>query len=193
MPLRLAALLACLAAPLQAADAAGLRAASPALFDPATGYRLARHQAPVPCDIPAPARRVDADETRALLAAGALAVDVAPTEARLVDPLDGQWLTDSRPSLPGAVWLPDIGWAFLEPALEIYLVKTLARLLPEPERPIVVFCSADCWLSWNAAQRIAALGYRAHWFAEGTDGWREAGWPLALVAPEPMPGGGPPM
>jgi PQQ-dependent catabolism-associated CXXCW motif protein len=193
MLLRLAALLACLAAPSAAASSASLQAADPALFDPATGYRLARHQAPVPDDIPAPARRVDTAEARALVLGGALPIDVAPTEIGLADPVDGRWLTDPKPSLPGAVWLPETGWAHLEPGREAYLRSSLARLVADPSRDLLVFCSADCWLSWNAAQRIAGLGYRVAWFPEGTDGWREAGWPLVPVAPEPVASGGPPM
>jgi hypothetical protein len=31
-----------------------------------------------------------------------------------------------------------------------------------PGRPVVVFCRADCWMSWNVARRLARL-------------WRQAG------------------
>ena len=48
----------------------------------------------------------------------------------------------------------------------------------DPQRLVVFFCLNDCWMSWNAARRAAALGLRAAWFPEGTDGWEAAGLPL---------------
>jgi PQQ-dependent catabolism-associated CXXCW motif protein len=50
---------------------------------------------------------------------------------------------------------------------------------------IVTFCLSDCWMSWNAARRLRAMGYtHVRWLAEGTDGWRDAGLPLVQVMPE---------
>ena len=41
-------------------------------------------------------------------------------------------------------------------------------------------------MTWNAGKRALALGYRqVLWFADGTDGWRDAG--LALVDATPQP------
>lgn len=52
-------------------------------------------------------------------------------------------------------------------------------------RPIVVFCpNRNCWLSYNAAIRLARAGYSdVRWFRDGTEGWRASG--RALVAVEP--------
>ena len=51
---------------------------------------------------------------------------------------------------------------------------------------IVTFCLDDCWMSWNAAKRLHALGYtNVWWLAEGTDGWRDLGRPLIDATPEP--------
>ena len=51
-------------------------------------------------------------------------------------------------------------------------------------RAIVVFCLADCWMSWNAAWRLSRAGYRrVLWIAEDADGWRDIGRPLVLVLP----------
>lgn len=169
-------------------DTASHRAQDPHYFDPGTGYRFARHWARVPSDIPGSAFRVDSESARVLLEEGALAIDVSATQSGVSDPLTGAWLTEPRESLPRAIWLPEVGWAHLEPERERFLIASLARLAPDPDRTILVFCIADCWLSWNAAQRIAALGYRrVAWFADGVDGWREAGWPLIPVMPEPLP------
>ena len=50
---------------------------------------------------------------------------------------------------------------------------------------LLVFCRADCWMRWNAARRLRAMGYRnVWWLAEGTDGWRDLGQPLVRAVPE---------
>jgi PQQ-dependent catabolism-associated CXXCW motif protein len=56
-------------------------------------------------------------------------------------------------------------------------------------RPVVLYCLADCWMSWNAARRALLLGYSdVVWYPDGTDGWRAAGLPLQDATPEPRPG-----
>ena len=43
-------------------------------------------------------------------------------------------------------------------------------------------------MSWNAAKRALALGYKnVGWYPEGTDGWKAAGLPLESAEPTPMP------
>ncbi|MCE8510789.1 PQQ-dependent catabolism-associated CXXCW motif protein [Ruegeria pomeroyi] len=167
-----------------------IRARKPDLFHPETGFRIDRHRAPVPEDIPPPARKISALWARKLIARGALALDVYGASQSRYDELDGTWLVpEPRQSLPGAVWLPEVGRGVLEPAMQAYLERELERLTDGSKaRAIVVFCVADCWMSWNAAQRIAGLGYlQVHWFPLGTDGWRELGWPLEPVEPVPVP------
>jgi len=54
--------------------------------------------------------------------------------------------------------------------------------------PLVFYCLADCWMSWNAAKRALSLGYSdVAWYPEGTDGWSAAGLPLREATPEPRP------
>lgn len=166
-----------------------MQAARPDLFDAATGYRIARQRAPVPDDIPPPAQVVDAVQARALIDGGALALDVFGAAQSRFDELDGSWLVSKpRLSLPGAVWLPEVGRGAIEPDILRYLQDNLERLTAgDRARPIVVFCIADCWISWNAAQRIAGLGFtRVYWLRTGTDGWLDQGWPLAPVTPVPV-------
>jgi PQQ-dependent catabolism-associated CXXCW motif protein len=53
---------------------------------------------------------------------------------------------------------------------------------------VVLYCLADCWMSWNAAKRAQEIGYsNVAWYREGTDGWFAAGLPLEETAPEPRP------
>jgi PQQ-dependent catabolism-associated CXXCW motif protein len=53
---------------------------------------------------------------------------------------------------------------------------------------VVLYCQANCWMSWNAAKRALSLGYsNVAWYPEGTDGWSAAGLPLEDATPEPRP------
>lgn len=174
---------------VQAADTASLRALRPDLFHPETGYRIERQRAPTPDDIPGPARMTGAPEVRRLLDEGAVAIDVFGALQSRYDELDGTWLVNGpRDSLPGAIWLPEVGRGYLTEDMQAYLADNLERLSGgDRATTIIVFCVADCWMSWNAAQRIAALGYEnVAWFRLGTDGWQDEGWPLAPVEPVPL-------
>ncbi len=173
-----------LAAPAMAETSAEAVERKPDLFDCETGYRLERHRAPTPSDIPGAASRIEADAVAAL--ESPVLIDVFATKLGRYDEFDGTWLGEPpRETLPGAVWLPEVGRGTLSPVLEGYLRENLSDLTEgDPDRPIVVFCVADCWMSWNAAQRVAALGYsHVFWFREGTDGWLDAGRALEPADP----------
>lgn len=166
-----------------------IRNANPQMFEATTGYRIDRQRAPTPDDIPPPARRASAEEARMLMANGASAIDVLGAAQSHYDELDGTWLVSrQRQSLPGATWLPEVGRGTLTSEMDAYFRDNLDRLSNgDKSRPVLVFCVADCWMSWNAAQRAASYGYRnVHWFREGTDGWRELDWPLEPVDPVPV-------
>lgn len=161
----------------------------PDLFHRETGLRIARQRAPIPDDIPPPTERIEARKAASLLAGDAIALDVFGALQSRYDELDGTWLVGKeRLSLPGAVWLPETGRGALAPDIRTYLKNNLERLTQgDRDRPLVVFCVSDCWMSWNASQHIAALGYRAiFWFALGTDGWVENGGELVPVDPVPV-------
>lgn len=189
---RIALVCACLglSAPAAASDWQARRDARPDLFHPTTNMRVARPRAPTPADIPAPARVIGADEARALIAAGAAAVDVFGAPNPRYDELDGAWPGAApRLTLPGAVWLPEVGRGTLSDQMARWYAQELARLTDgDRARPLVIFCVADCWMSWNAARRAAEdLGYGdVAWFRLGTDGWLDRGWALAPVAPTPV-------
>ncbi len=161
----------------------------PDLFHPETGLRIARQRAPTPDDIPPPIRKVDVEEAAGLAANGAVVIDVFGASQSRYDELEGTWLVrEPRRSLPGATWLPETGRGVLRPDMRSYLAENVDRLTQgDRNRPIVVFCIADCWMSWNAAQHIAKTGYTSvHWFRLGTDGWRDAGHKLVPVLPVPV-------
>lgn len=177
------------ASSLAAAPYAEHQARRPELFDPETGYRIGRQRAPTPDDIPAPAVLITPDQARKLLANGAVALDVFAAQQSRFDELEGTWLvSEQRLSLPGAVWLPEVGRGRLSKIMQRYLTNNLVRITAgDRDRPLIVYCVADCWMSWNAAQRIADLGYsRVYWFRLGTDGWLDIGETLAPVDPVPV-------
>ena len=190
MHLRLNWLLALLlATPVAAADFASIKAKRPELFHPKTGYRIDRQRSPTPHDIPAPAKGITAVEAAALLETGAIAIDVFGANQSRYDELDGTWLVkDPRQSLPNAVWLPEVGRGVLSDEMQAYFAQNLADLTEgDTSRALILFCVADCWMSWNAAQRATTLGYKdVNWFRLGTDGWLDEGFELAPVNPVPV-------
>ena len=178
-----------LSSPALAESFESIRARKPDLFHPETGLRISRQRAPTPDDIPKPIKVVDAAITKNLIERGAIALDVFGALQSRYDELDGTWLIGKkRKSIPGAVWLPEVGRGVLAEAISNYLRLNLKHLTKGDRNiPIVTFCVSDCWMSWNAAQHIAKLGYsNIHWFQLGTDGWLENGGKLVSVDPVPV-------
>ena len=79
----------------------------------------------------------------------------------------------------------DTGYEALSPAEEARLRDGLTRAKAgDPDRPVVIFCRSDCWMSWNAARRAVEWGFDpVIWFPGGTDAWEQAGQPLVTVEP----------
>ncbi|WP_343613725.1 rhodanese-like domain-containing protein [Novosphingobium sp.] len=151
----------------------------------ADGYRISHYRGPVPAPPEGVARISPAAMAR--MARQALLIDVLPAEGGHRDERGTWHLARPRPSIPGAHWFPEAGRGVPEPAIARWFARGVARLTRgDRQRMIVTFCLADCWMSWNAARRLHALGYtNVHWLAEGTDGWRELGLPLVDAVPEP--------
>ncbi|SEP39433.1 PQQ-dependent catabolism-associated CXXCW motif protein [Methylobacterium sp. UNC300MFChir4.1] len=171
----------------------GVSARAASDIDPATGYRVQNYRAPVTEPVEGGTRADLADVDR-LVGQGGVLIDVMPQRGGY-DPATGSWrLVDRRQTIPGAVWLPEVGRGVLDPRIAPWFARWLDRLTAgDRDRPLVFFCMADCWMSWNAVKRAHALGYRnVHWFADGTDGWREADRPLVEGEPAPVLDGDPP-
>src|SRR3546814_6161725 len=76
----------------------------------------------------------------------------------------------SRETIKGAVWLANMGYGRLSEAEETAFKEELQRRAGSLDRPIVVFCEPDCWMSWNAAKRALSYGFRdIIWFPGGVD------------------------
>jgi PQQ-dependent catabolism-associated CXXCW motif protein len=163
--------------------------ADPPPFD-AEGYRSARYRSPVRAD-PAPAAAITLEAALALAPGrDALFIDVTPVEGGVRDPVSGAWtLSAAHLTIPGALWHPETGRAPVDPALW----QALEAAIREARRsaagqPVILFCRIDCWMSWNAARRLARGGVGGiRWLAEGTDGWQASGRSLAVAAPVTVP------
>lgn len=177
--LRLALLLACLAAPVTAQE----------VPEP-EGYRDAPYRGPTPATL-AGATVVTTEEARRLWKEGGAAfVDVLPREERPADLPDGTiWRDRPHDTIPGALWLPNVGYARLsEPEMAYFDAGLAAVTGGDPSRAVLFFCRAECWMSWNAAKRAVAQGYRdVRWYPEGTDGWTAAGLPTEPAQPMEAP------
>jgi len=158
-------------------------------FDPETGYRIARYRAPTAATVPG-GTRIDSDELDRLMARDdVVLIDVTPAGSASVDPDAGRWrLGKPHQNIPGSHWLPDVGFGQLDAAMTHYLASTLDRLAAgDKARPLIFYCQADCWMSWNAVKRAASLGYRKlYWYAEGIDGWRDLDRSFAPAEPVPL-------
>ncbi len=155
-------------------------------FDAGTGYRMTRYRAPTPDSVKG-GTRVDIDELDRLVRdEKAILVDVMVAEGAGVHPKTGAWrLSKPRKSIPGSVWLANVGKGKPKAEISTYFKQNLKTLTAgNKTHPIVIFCMADCWMSWNAVKRAASYGYsRVYWYPEGTDGWRDWDRPFVTATP----------
>ncbi len=155
------------------------------------GYRTDNYRAPVPTTL-AGARVLATDQAEAIWRSGSGAfVDVLPRPPKPPNlPAGTIWRDKPRSNIPGSIWLPDTGYGTLAAATEDYLRNGLARASGgNSAKLLVIYCQADCWMSWNAAKRALSYGYsNVAWYPEGTDGWQRANLPLSDSQPEPLAG-----
>lgn len=155
-------------------------------------YRQDDYRSPVPLtlrgalvvDTPAVARRLTDART--------IVVDVLPQEPRPPRLAPGNvWRPPPHEGIPGAIWLPNVGYGQLPAPLLAYFTDGLRRISGgDAGRPLLFYCRADCWMSWNSARRALSLGYRqVLWYRDGIEAWRQAGHQTTVLAPFD---GGPP-
>ncbi|MCB1773386.1 MAG: thioredoxin fold domain-containing protein [Gammaproteobacteria bacterium] len=157
------------------------------------GYRGRRYRAVLP-DAPPAGQRIDTPALKRLIETdNPVLVDVQAVTVRPESAEFGvSWLPGrTRYHLPGSTWLPNVGYGHLDIPMHVFFATNLARLTAgDKGRAVVFYCVIDCWMSWNAVKRADALGYRnIYWYAEGTDGWAEAGLPLVPAQPRELAAG----
>jgi PQQ-dependent catabolism-associated CXXCW motif protein len=153
-------------------------------------YRTDDYRAPVP-DTLAGARVLTTAEAETIWRAkSGVFIDVLPRPPKPANlPPGTVWRDKPRFNIPGSIWLPDTGYGALATSMEEYLRQGLLRASGGNRAAlIVVYCLADCWMSWNAAKRTLSYGYsNVAWYPDGTDGWQRADLPVAESQPEPRP------
>jgi len=152
----------------------------------AEGYRTALYRSPTPHQVEG-AQVIDTATLQGLLGQQPMPV--------LVDVYRRQWLQgrviEDHPhtNLPGSYWLANTGDGELSPPWQAYFARHLQKATGgHVDQPLVFYCRADCWLSWNAVKRAATLGYKnLYWYRDGLDAWQNAKLPLQAAQPEPFP------
>ena len=154
------------------------------------GYRTEDYRAPVP-DTLAGARVISTQEAAEIWRSkSGVFIDVLPRPPKPTNlPAGTVWRDKPRFNIPGSIWLPDTGYGQLAETTENYLRQGLIRASGGNRTAlIVIYCQADCWMSWNAAKRTVSYGYsNVAWYPDGTDGWEEAKLPVAESQPDPRP------
>jgi PQQ-dependent catabolism-associated CXXCW motif protein len=161
-------------------------AAAAAAVDEPHGYRLDDFRAHTPATLEGATVVTTAEAERLWRAGSAAFVDVLPKPPKPANlPAGTIWRDPERQDIPGSTWLPNTGFGALQPALEAYFQAGLTAVTQgDRNRALLFYCLERCWMSWNAAKRALALGYRrVLWYPEGTDGWARQGLPLERRAP----------
>lgn len=154
-------------------------------------FRMDHYRAPVPATL-ANAAVVGPEKAHDLWQIGVAFIDVLPQAPKPANlPKGTIWRDKPRHSIPGAIWLPNVGYGAIADVTADYFRRGLQQATGgDMGAPILFFCLEDCWMSWNAAKRALEWGYTTvYWFPEGTDGWALWDYPLDRVTPmEPQPG-----
>jgi len=106
-------------------------------------------------------------------------IDVSPSPTKPPNMAPGMpWLPPAHQDIPGSTWLPNAGREVLQSARAaayLQMVKTMAT----PDHPVMVYCHANCWGSWNAAKVLVQAGYHhIAWYPGGLETWTAADFDL---------------
>src|SRR5258708_3796899 len=152
------------------------------------GYRTDNYRSPVPATL-AGARVLATEGAEVIWRAGkAVFIDVLPRPPKPQNLPEGTiWRDKPRLNIAGSIWLPDTGYGTLAAATEDYLREGLVRASGgDKTKTLVIYCQADCWMSWNAAKRVLSYGYsNVAWYPDGTEGWQRANLPVEDSQPLP--------
>lgn len=173
-------------APAWGAEMAAQGAVSEAAPPEPSGYRMEAFRAPTPATLQGAAVLTTGEAADLWRRKAAAFIDVLPRPPRPAGlPADTLWRDTPHDSIPGAMWLVNVGFGALNEEADAYFRHGLeAASHGDRTAPLVIFCQRSCWMSWNAAKRAVAAGYtRILWFPDGTDGWAQAGLPLERLEP----------
>lgn len=151
------------------------------------GYRIQRYRSPTPPH----SQFAQTLDTQGVILLRETNPDVVLLDVQPI-PWAGEFIQKKgkeRKNIEGSSWLPNVGLGELEQTWSEYYQKHLERLTDNNKaHPIVLYCTADCWMSWNAIKRAHEWGYaELYWLRNGTDGWLDAGNSVVTAKPEPFP------
>lgn len=153
-------------------------------------YRMDHYRGPVPETLSG-GTVVNAEEAYELWQTGEVAfIDVLPRPPKPKNLPEGTiWREKPRHSIPGSIWLPNVGYGALAEITHDYFQRGLEKVTGgDLDHPILLFCLEECWMSWNAAKRALDYGYtQVYWLPEGTDGWTFFDFPTEVITAEPEP------
>ena len=87
-------------------------------------------------------------------------IDVFPAPRR-PEHLSSPWRPVPHHGISRSIWIPGMGSGVISVAMADYVKARLSALTGgDRDRPVILYCRADCWASWNAAKRVIAEGYR---------------------------------
>jgi PQQ-dependent catabolism-associated CXXCW motif protein len=88
--------------------------------------------------------------------------------------------TEGAFALPGTTWIQGMGKAHLSGAELSEMRSILARVAPDKNAPLVVYClSWECWLSYNGTLTANGFGYKnVYWYRGGISAWNQARLPV---------------
>lgn len=149
------------------------------------GYRLYRYRSPTPSH---------SEHAKTLSTSDVIQLLQRSVKPVLLDVQPVTWNTvfiekEPRLHIPGSYWLPNVGLGELDPDWSEYFSRNLARMTNgDKNYPVIIYCRADCWMSWNALKRAASWGYtNLLWYRNGSDGWIENDLETVRAKPEPFP------
>jgi PQQ-dependent catabolism-associated CXXCW motif protein len=153
------------------------------LFDRATGYRINHMIGEVPLRIDGGVT-LGIDELEALVArADPVLIDVYDDRPGILERVSLGVFAQRKPrmQIEGSASLAGFGAGSIDTLEDVRLARKLKEMTGgDRTRPIVFYCLANCWTSWNAARRAIGLGYpNVHWFRDGIEAWQDAGLPVA--------------
>ncbi|MBC7737272.1 MAG: PQQ-dependent catabolism-associated CXXCW motif protein [Candidatus Saccharibacteria bacterium] len=156
--------------------------------DQSADYRQDNYRAPVPSTLSG-ATVLTSEAAHAMWKSGsAVFVDVLPRPPKPANlPKNTIWHEQPHLSIPGSIWLPNVGYGQLAGVMHTYFRTNLdAATGNNADKPLVFFCLENCWMSWNAAKRALEYGHtHVFWYPKGTDGWALQGYPTEQLEPEP--------
>lgn len=154
------------------------------------GYRSEHYRTPTPESLPG-GRVLVLDEVLKLFTnSDVILVDVLSAGDVEPDPFDGSWSIDKPHNyIPGSIWLPNVGRGYIDEQMSTYLESSLSEAVGgKLDTHVVVYCVDDCWMGWNAAKRLMAMGYtNVSWFRRGMTVWEQESHPVEVARPKPVP------